>query len=189
MLWPSPCALTAGRTRMSPCKYLLSPVSPHCCTDRLREGAGRQLIPRSCFLPLEHGMSNRVISEIQGGFQILPLANSCSFFYQLCIKGTWPDLTVWVSAFLTMVRAFLGEQANDLQETEGKEQSQELGSSVSHSTWVELILFVPLQLWLQASLVAQTVKNLPGNAGDLGSIPGSGRSPGGGHGNPLSTLA
>ena len=32
------------------------------------------------------------------------------------------------------------------------------------------------------------VKNLPANAGDLGdlgSIPGSGRPPGGGHGNPL----
>ena len=29
------------------------------------------------------------------------------------------------------------------------------------------------------------VKNLPINAGDLGTIPGSGRSPGGGHGNPL----
>ena len=32
------------------------------------------------------------------------------------------------------------------------------------------------------------VKNLPANAGDLrdaGSTPGSGRSPGGGHGNPL----
>ena len=32
------------------------------------------------------------------------------------------------------------------------------------------------------------VKNLPANAGDLrdaGSLPGTGRSPGGGHGNPL----
>ena len=29
------------------------------------------------------------------------------------------------------------------------------------------------------------VKNLPANAGDMGLIPGSGRSPGGGHGNPL----
>ena len=29
------------------------------------------------------------------------------------------------------------------------------------------------------------VKNMPANAGDLGSIPGLGRSPGGGHGNPL----
>ena len=32
------------------------------------------------------------------------------------------------------------------------------------------------------------VKNLPANAGDMrdaGSIPGSGRTPGGGHGNPL----
>ena len=36
--------------------------------------------------------------------------------------------------------------------------------------------------------VALVVKNLPANAGDMreaGSIPGSGRSPGGGHGNPL----
>ena len=29
------------------------------------------------------------------------------------------------------------------------------------------------------------VKNLPANAGDMGSIPGLGKSPGGGHGNPL----
>ena len=29
------------------------------------------------------------------------------------------------------------------------------------------------------------VKNLPDNAGDMGSIPGSGRSPGRGNGNPL----
>ena len=39
-----------------------------------------------------------------------------------------------------------------------------------------------------ASQVALAVKNLPANAGDVrdGSIiPGSGRSPGGGHGNPL----
>ena len=36
--------------------------------------------------------------------------------------------------------------------------------------------------------MALVVKNLAANAGDLGSedsIPGSGRSPGGGHGNPL----
>ena len=29
------------------------------------------------------------------------------------------------------------------------------------------------------------IKKLPANAGDVGSIPGSGRSPGGRHGNPL----
>ena len=36
--------------------------------------------------------------------------------------------------------------------------------------------------------MALEVKNLPANAGDIrevGSIPGSGRSPGGEHGNPL----
>ena len=39
-----------------------------------------------------------------------------------------------------------------------------------------------------ASQVALMVKNMSANAGDIrdmGSIPGLGRSPGGGHGNPL----
>ena len=36
-----------------------------------------------------------------------------------------------------------------------------------------------------ASQVALVVKNLPVNAGDTNSIPGSGRSPGEGNGNPL----
>ena len=39
------------------------------------------------------------------------------------------------------------------------------------------------RLW--ASLVAQTVKNLSASAGDLGSIPGWGRYPEEGNGNPL----
>ena len=37
----------------------------------------------------------------------------------------------------------------------------------------------------KASLVAQQVKNLPANAGDMSSIPGLGRSPGEGDGNSL----
>ena len=36
-----------------------------------------------------------------------------------------------------------------------------------------------------ASQVALVIKNTPANAEDVGSIPGSGRSPGGGHGNPF----
>ena len=36
-----------------------------------------------------------------------------------------------------------------------------------------------------ASLMAQPVKNLLANAGNAGLVPGSGRSPGGGNGNPL----
>ena len=36
-----------------------------------------------------------------------------------------------------------------------------------------------------ASLTAEMVKNLPANAGDPGSIPGLGRPPGEGNGNPL----
>ena len=38
---------------------------------------------------------------------------------------------------------------------------------------------------LQASQVVPVVKNLPVNAGDTNSLPGLGRSPGEGNGNPL----
>ena len=41
------------------------------------------------------------------------------------------------------------------------------------------------QIIMETSLVAQTVKASAYNAGDLGSIPGLGRSPGEGNGNPL----
>ena len=45
-----------------------------------------------------------------------------------------------------------------------------------------------IDLCNRTSQLALVVKNLPANAGDIrdvGSTPGSGRSPGGGHGNPL----
>ena len=38
---------------------------------------------------------------------------------------------------------------------------------------------------ISKSEIGSVVKNLPASAGDLGSIPGLGRSPGGGNGNPL----
>ena len=37
----------------------------------------------------------------------------------------------------------------------------------------------------RVSQIVLAEKNPPANAGNMGSIPGSGRSPGGGHGNPL----
>ena len=49
-------------------------------------------------------------------------------------------------------------------------------------------LFGCLSPSLKSTWVALAVKNPPANAGDVrdeSSIPGSGRSPGGGHGNPL----
>ena len=40
-------------------------------------------------------------------------------------------------------------------------------------------------LYIQGFPGGSVVKNPPVDAGDAGSIPGLGRSPGGGHGNPL----
>ena len=48
---------------------------------------------------------------------------------------------------------------------------------------VLLCFFKFLRFW--TSLVAQIVKTPPANAGDAGSVPGLGRSPGEGNGNPL----
>ena len=65
----------------------------------------------------------------------------------------------------------------------------------SNSFYVEVLchrgschLEIVVTLPFIPSLMAQMVKNLPANAGDrgdVGSIPGSGRSAGGGNGNPL----
>ena len=52
-------------------------------------------------------------------------------------------------------------------------------SSICLYTWIYSLLGFPR---------GSVVKNLPANRGDIrdvGSVPGSGRSPGGGHGNPL----
>ena len=64
---------------------------------------------------------------------------------------------------------------------------------VSFMIFVEMLLqkchdFCSFLYMLWASQVAQVVKNRPANAGDINDmslIPGSGRSLGGGHGNPL----
>ena len=59
-------------------------------------------------------------------------------------------------------------------------------SQLSH--FLLVLLIFPSSSIIRDSQVLLVVKNLPANAGDRrdkGSIPGSGRSPGGGHGNPL----
>ena len=56
------------------------------------------------------------------------------------------------------------------------------------TTYAHTADFKAVVLTPRASQVALVVKNLSANAGDIrdeGSIPGSGRSPGGGNGNPF----
>ena len=56
---------------------------------------------------------------------------------------------------------------------------------LGNSIFSDVIDYDALTVDDQASLVAQTVKNPPANAGDQGSIPGSRRSPGERNDNPL----
>ena len=65
-----------------------------------------------------------------------------------------------------------------------------LENSVDRGAWWATVCGATKSLTqlILASQVVLVVKNLPANIADLrdtGSIPGSGRSPGGGHGNPL----
>ena len=75
-----------------------------------------------------------------------------------------------------------------------KQEKYLSNSSIWASLVVQLLrICLPVQgtgVWslvleLRTSLVAQMVKHVAYNAGDLGSIPGSGRSSGEGNGNPL----
>ena len=58
---------------------------------------------------------------------------------------------------------------------------QELNSKANLTPYLEMVYVIIVR----ASQVALVVKNLLANAGDAGSVPGSGRSPGAGNGNPL----
>ena len=58
-------------------------------------------------------------------------------------------------------------------------------SSIEHRIKLYFITYLVFHSLSGASLVAQTVKNLPANSGDTDLIPESGRSPGEGNGNPL----
>ena len=60
-------------------------------------------------------------------------------------------------------------------------QQQQIRYNTGNSTQYSVITYMRKG----ASLVAQTVKNLPAVQGALGLIPGSGRSPGDGEGYPL----
>ena len=56
--------------------------------------------------------------------------------------------------------------------------------SETHLTYT----YIQIHTHTQASQLVLVVQNLPADAGDIrdtGSVPGSGRSPGEGHGNPL----
>ena len=70
--------------------------------------------------------------------------------------------------------------------TQPKQPEWHLQALSFPGNYTQLLSIKPLQLW--ASQVVLVVKKPPANAGDLrdvGLIPGSGRSPRGGHGNPL----
>ena len=54
--------------------------------------------------------------------------------------------------------------------------------------WIGCLVLADINYYLGFPGVS-VVKNPPANAGDMDLIPGSGRSPGEGNGNPLSILA
>ena len=55
----------------------------------------------------------------------------------------------------------------------------------SKEYYFQIYIYIYAHTYIQASLVAQSVKNLPANAEDSGSFPELGRSPGEGNGNSL----
>ena len=72
-----------------------------------------------------------------------------------------------------------------------KQRAGVLGSPLVSVINPFLSRYLPSTPWSRASRVAPAVKDPPASAGGtraVGSIPGSGRPPGGGHGSPLNSL-
>ena len=115
-------------------------------------------------------IQNFSVRVIWANFHFLPIWNTLSFI----ITHKWACIIVIIKAQKVLYFK--------IQVTNGKEGK----------IWDKIWLCYSLTLSCLMILVPNSgfpggllVKNLPANAGDVGSIPGSGRSPGGGNGRPL----
>ena len=64
-------------------------------------------------------------------------------------------------------------------------EEQSMGSQRVKHEWSDWAQLTHTYIWYRACPGGSVVKNLPADAGDAGSLPGSGRSPGGGNSSPL----
>ena len=123
-------------------------------------------------LPCRGGQTGARLAELRaGGKEVASLACGRGGMGQ---EGRWGTL-IWAS-----LNSEPGEQA-----VTGLQRVRCYFLAVT-DTLVNISLF--LSLYYMSMRVVLVVKKLPANAGDVrdvGWIPGSGRSPGGGHGNPL----
>ena len=104
---------------------------------------------------------------------VLAVGRRLSSSWMSICRAAWVSFSVWQLAFPDDPR------------------KQKVKAPVHLMTWPQKLHFIisVISCWLHRLVSFSTVvKNLPaseGDAGDLGSISGSGRSPGGGDGNPL----
>ena len=129
------------------------------------------------FMELFNCMKNGTRQHSPGSVSVLPRALSGGLpsaqlvFHPCRAAAARPREVLWVSGSLSLTQNFLYSLQTDF----------------CHVSFLFFIFWV--SLWdLGASWVALVVKKLPinnGNTRDMGLIPGWGRSPGGGHGNPL----
>ena len=104
----------------------------------------------------------------------------CVYIYVKTLSLYWKYVQFMVCQFISL-KLFLKNQSNSTLE----DPSTKPLSSVSWLLWIQDIFTVHLISFYGASLMAQVVKNLLAMWEDPSSIPGSGRSPGSGYGNPL----
>ena len=129
------------------------------------------------FMELFNCMKNGTRQHSPGSMSVLPRAlsrrlSSAQLVFHPCrAAAARPWEVLWVSGSLSLTQNFLYSLQTDF----------------CHVSFLFFIFWV--SLWdLGASWVALVVKKLPinnGNTRDMGLIPGWGRSPGRGHGNPL----
>ena len=139
--------------------------------ERFPEGGSGSPLQCSCLEnPMDRGASQATVHGI---------TNSQTWVSNSAAHTTFLKMLLW---FTSVIAVVLCQPASAL-----AGQSVPLRSSPALTCCSQLGL-EPQRLFIWASQVVQAVKNLPAIAvgvRDVGSIPGLGKSTGGGHGNPL----
>ena len=102
--------------------------------------------------------------------------------------GEW--LLNWKSYTMGGIKSYFGNRGGGCTIMNLADYKYTKSNWIVHFEMITFVMWISSLFWKtciqpQASLVAQMVKKSACNAGDLGSIPGLERSPGGGHGNPF----
>ena len=126
----------------------------------------------------------QTISEVSDGIEIWPEVTDMQFLTLCNLKlNSSNQKAIWLCI---SSQSFTGIWQMLPQPSQFSSSFTGALNLVDSSTYIHIVVLYIVYMYIYTGFPGGSVlKNPPANAGDMGSIPGSGRSPGEGNGNPL----